>query len=375
LPIKAYTEPQQHCSSGPNPNSSDWGMYLHSFLEGYRLIDTTKRHGVQNMNTRPFGPDRRLVSEVGLGTWQIGGSWGTVDEKTAMEILATATEEGITFFDTADVYGDGRSEQFIGKFLRTHSDNVFVATKLGRGSNPGWPENFTRENIIKHTEASLMRLGLERLNLTQLHCIPREVLAEGAVFDTLRELKKQGKIEHFGASVETVEEGLLCLEQEGLASLQVIFNIFRQKPISELFAKAKEKQVSIIARVPLASGLLTGKMQKTTTFDASDHRNFNRDGASFNVGETFAGVPFEKGVELAEELSLLKPEGMTLAQMALRWILDFDAVTVVIPGASRPSQVTANASISKLPPLSSDLHAKIQAFYESKVAQHIRGPY
>lgn len=327
------------------------------------------------MNTRPFGPDRRQVSEVGLGTWQIGGSWGSVDEKTAMEILTTATKEGITFFDTADVYGNGRSEQFIGKFLRTHAKDVFVATKLGRGSDPGWPENFTAKNITKHTEASLKRLGLERLNLTQLHCIPREVMAEGAVFDVLRDFKKQGKIEHFGASVETVEEGLLCLKQEGLASLQVIFNIFRQKPISELFAKAKEKNVSIIARVPLASGLLTGKMLATTTFDENDHRNFNRDGASFNVGETFAGVPFEKGVELAQELSTMKPEGMTLAQMALRWILDFDAVTVVIPGASRPSQVMANASISKLPPLHKDLHSKIQDFYTNKVAQHIRGPY
>lgn len=327
------------------------------------------------MNTRPFGPDRRQVSEVGLGTWQIGGSWGSVDEKTAREILTTATEEGITFFDTADVYGNGRSEQFIGEFLRTHAKDVFVATKLGRGSDPGWPENFTAKNIIKHTEASLKRLGLERLNLTQLHCIPREVMAEGSVFDTLRDLKKQGKIEHFGASVETVEEGLLCLEQEGLASLQVIFNIFRQKPISELFEKAQKKQVSIIARVPLASGLLTGKMRTTTTFDESDHRNFNRDGASFNVGETFAGVPFEKGVELAQKLSTMKPEGMTLAQMALRWILDFDAVTVVIPGASRPSQVLANASISKLPPLPKDLHSKIQDFYTDEVAQHIRGPY
>ncbi len=327
------------------------------------------------MNTRPFGPDKRLVSEVGLGTWQIGGSWGSVDEKTAMEILATAVQQGITFFDTADVYGNGRSEQFIGKFLRTHADNVFVATKLGRGSDPGWPENFKAENIIKHTEASLKRLGLERLNLTQLHCIPKEVMAEGKVFDTLRELKRQGKIEHFGASVETVEEGLLCLEQEGLASLQVIFNIYRQKPIQELFAKAKEKQVSIIARVPLASGLLTGTMTKTTTFGESDHRTYNRDGASFNVGETFAGIPFEKGVELSEELSLLRPKGFSLAQMALRWILDFDAVTVVIPGASRPSQVTANASISKLEPLSEDLHASIQDFYEHKVAHHIRGPY
>ena len=327
------------------------------------------------MQTRPFGPDRLMVSEVGLGTWQIGGSWGSVDEKTAMEILSTATEEGITFFDTADVYGDGRSELLIGEFLRTHAKDVFVATKLGRGSDPGWPDNFSSKNIIKHTEASLSRLGLERLNLTQLHCIPREVMVEGAVFDTLRDLKKQGKIENFGASVETVEEGLLCLEQEGLASLQVIFNIFRQKPIHELFKKAQEKNVSIIARVPLASGLLTGAMNKNTTFAPSDHRNFNRDGASFNVGETFAGVPFEKGVELAEELLTMKPEGMTLAQMALRWILDFDAVTVVIPGSSRPAQVKANAYISSLAPLSKELHAKIQDFYEHKVAQHIRGVY
>jgi aryl-alcohol dehydrogenase-like predicted oxidoreductase len=350
-------------------------LHLHYSRQAYSLVDTTRCHGVSSMNTRPFGPEKRLVSEVGLGTWQIGGSWGSVDEKTAMEILHTAASEGITFFDTADVYGNGRSEQFIGKFLRTHADNLFVATKLGRGSDPGWPENFSRKNIIKHTEASLKRLGLDHLNLTQLHCIPKEVLSEGAVFDTLRDLQHQGKIEHFGASVETVEEGLLCLEQEGLASLQVIFNIFRQKPIRELFAKAKEKNVSIIARVPLASGLLTGKMRATTTFAENDHRNYNRDGASFNVGETFAGIPFETGVALADELSTLKPEGMTLSQMALRWILDFDAVTVVIPGASRPDQVKANASISQLHPLDEGLHAKIQEFYENKVAQHIRGAY
>ena len=327
------------------------------------------------MKSRPFGPERKMVSEVGLGTWQIGGSWGSVDEKTAMEILHTATEEGITFFDTADVYGAGRSEKFIGSYLRSHANDVFVATKLGRGSEPGWPGNFTAENMIKHTEASLTRLGLERLNLIQLHCIPRDVMAEGAVFDTLRSMKKQGKIENFGASVETVDEGLLCLEQEGIASLQVIFNIFRQKPIDELFKKAQEKNVSIIARVPLASGLLSGTMNKRTTFGQSDHRNFNRDGASFNVGETFAGVPFEKGVELADELSSMKPEGMTLAQMALRWILDFEAVTVVIPGASRSSQVKANASISALPPLSKTLHADIEKFYKEKIAQHIRGAY
>lgn len=327
------------------------------------------------MKKRPFGTNKTMVSEVGLGTWQIGGSWGTVEDETAMKILQTASDAGITFFDTADVYGDGRSEKFIGKFLKSQRDSFFVATKLGRGGDPGWPGNFTPEAMIRHTDASLSRLGVERLDLIQLHCIPQDVLADGAVFDVLRDLKKQGKIADFGASVESVEEGLICLREEGIASLQVIFNIFRQKLITDLFSKAKEKEVSIIARVPLASGLLSGKMTKNTTFDESDHRNFNRDGASFNVGETFAGVPFEKGVELAEEIKTMKPEGMTLAQMALRWILDFDAVSVVIPGASRPSQVLDNAAISDLPPLSDELHKQLEKFYQEKVAQHIRGPY
>nr|WP_319473438.1 aldo/keto reductase [uncultured Sphaerochaeta sp.] len=327
------------------------------------------------MKRRPFGTNKIMVSEVGLGTWQIGGSWGTVEDETAMKILQTAMDAGITFFDTADVYGDGRSEKFIGKFLKSQRDSFFVATKLGRGGNPGWPGNFTPEAMIRHTDASLTRLGVERLDLIQLHCIPQEVLEEGAVFDVLRDLKKQGKIADFGASVESVEEGLICLKEEGIASLQVIFNMFRQKLITDLFSKAKEKEVSIIARVPLASGLLSGKMTKNTTFDESDHRNFNRDGASFNVGETFAGIPFEKGVELAEEIKTMKPEGMSLAQMALRWILDFDAVSVVIPGASRPSQVLDNAAISDLPPLSAELHKELEKFYQDKVIQHIRGPY
>lgn len=292
-----------------------------------------------------------------------------------MEILHAATEAGITFFDTADVYGDGRSENLIGSFLKQHKEKIFVATKLGRGSTPGWPDNFTPEAMTLHTDNSLARLGVERLDLLQLHCIPLEVLSDGSVFDALRDLKKQGKIADFGASVESVEEALVCLKEEGIASLQVIFNIYRQKLITELFGKAQEKGVSLIARVPLASGLLSGKMKKNTTFGATDHRNFNRDGASFNVGETFAGVPFEKGVELAEELALLKPEGMTLAQMALRWVLDHEAVTVVIPGASRPSQALDNAASSSLPPLSPELHKKLELFYTEKVAQHIRGPY
>ena len=327
------------------------------------------------MLTRSFGLHKTEVSEVGLGTWQIGGSWGTVEAKTAMEILKTAAEAGITFFDTADVYGDGRSEEFIGTFLKQHPGKIFVATKLGRNSNPGWPENFTPEAMTLHTNNSLSRLGVEQLDLLQLHCVPKKFLSDGVVFDVLRDLQKQGKIASFGASVESVEEGIFCLQEEGLASLQVIFNIYRQKLITDLFGKAQEKGVSIIARVPLASGLLTGKMKKTTTFDTNDHRNFNRDGAEFNVGETFAGIPFEKGVELTEELSAFKPEGMTLAQMSLRWILDHDAVSVVIPGASRPQQAKDNAAISALPPLSASLHKKLETFYTEKVAQHIRGPY
>ncbi len=327
------------------------------------------------MHKRPVGLDKTMVSEVGLGTWQIGGSWGTVEDKTAMEILHTATQQGITFFDTADVYGDGRSERFIGKFLKQHSGKIYVATKLGRSSSPGWPQNFTPEAMVQHTNNSLSRLGVEQIDLIQLHCIPQEVLSDGAVFDVLRDLKKQGKIADFGASVETVEEGLICLKEEGIASLQVIFNIYRQKLITELFGEAQQQGVSLIARVPLASGLLSGKMKRSTKFDETDHRNFNRDGASFNVGETFAGLPFEKGVELTEELASLKPEGMTLAQMALRWILDYDAISVVIPGASRPSQVLDNAAISDIPPLSPELHKKLETFYVEKVAQHIRGPY
>jgi aryl-alcohol dehydrogenase-like predicted oxidoreductase len=327
------------------------------------------------MHKKSFGLHKTMVSEVGLGTWQIGGSWGTVEDKTAMEILHTATQSGITFFDTADVYGDGRSERFIGKFLNQHPGKIYVATKLGRGSSPGWPDNFTPEAMIQHTNNSLSRLGLEQIDLIQLHCIPLEVLSDGAVFDVLRDLKKQGKIADFGASVESVEEGLVCLKEEGIASLQVIFNIYRQKLITELFPKAQQQGVSIIARVPLASGLLSGKMKKSTTFDETDHRNFNRDGAAFNVGETFAGLPFEKGVELTEELAQFKPEGMTLAQMALRWILDYDAVSVVIPGSSRPEQVLDNAAISDFPPLSPELHKKLETFYVEKVAQHIRGPY
>ncbi|HUD81097.1 MAG TPA: aldo/keto reductase [Patescibacteria group bacterium] len=328
------------------------------------------------MKTRKFGDEQIPVSEIGLGTWQIGGSWGDVSESEGMKILQAAACNGVTFFDTADVYGDGKSEHLIGKFLQTkHPKNLFIATKLGRSAQPGWPENFTLPTMRAHTEASLKRLGVEALDLTQLHCVPKDVLRRGEIFNNLRVLRSEGKIKRFGASVESMEEALICLEQEGLASLQIIFNIFRQKPITALFKAAQEKGVAIIVRLPLASGLLTGKMTTDTKFAKTDHRNFNRDGQSFNVGETFAGLPFDKGVELADELKALVPPGITMSQMALRWILDYDAVTTIIPGASKAAQIMSNVSASDLAPLPPELHDKLTKWYETRVAKNIRGPY
>jgi aryl-alcohol dehydrogenase-like predicted oxidoreductase len=327
------------------------------------------------MRLRSFGRAGAEVSEIGLGTWQLGGAdWGDVDEREALSTLAAAVEGGVNFFDTADVYGLGRSEELIGKFLKETSTPIFVATKLGRFPAPGWPENFSLESIRAHTENSLRRLGVEAIDLTQLHCIPTGTLREGEVFEWLRVLRQEGKIKSFGASVETNEEALICLRQEGLASLQIIFNIFRQKPI-EFFETAKGMGVALVVRLPLASGLLSGKYTKQTQFPESDHRNFNRDGQAFNVGETFAGLPFERGVELADALKAILPEGMSLAEMALRWVLDFDAVTVVIPGARNPRQARANAAASDLPTLGRELHARLMEFYETQVAANIRGAY
>ena len=330
------------------------------------------------MNTRNFGNTGRAVGEIGLGTWQLGANWGDVSDETAMATLRAAHDAGTTFFDTADVYGAGRSETFIGKFLRelgAAKSGVFVATKLGRFNPPGWPENFTRAAVRQHTEASLTRLGVERVDLTQLHCVPTAIMARGEIFEWLRELRAEGKIGAFGASVESMDEALTCLRQPDLAALQIIFNIFRQKPIHTLFAAAKRQNVALIVRLPLASGLLGGKMTAATTFAASDHRNFNADGQKFNVGETFAGLPFAQGVALAEALKPLVPAGLTLPELALRWCLDFDAVTVLIPGAKNPEQALANTRAAALPPLDAALHATLAEFYVREVAAHIRGPY
>ena len=329
------------------------------------------------MNHRTFGKTGRPVSEVGLGTWQLGAGWGDVTDEAALATLRAAHEAGTTFFDTADVYGDGRSETLIGKFLRDARarDKIFVATKLGRFSDPGWPANFTRAAVRRHTEASLQRLGLDALDLAQFHCVPPEILMRGELFGWLAELQREGKIKAYGASVEAMDEALWCCAQPGCAALQIIFNIFRQKPIHVLFDVAKRNGVALIVRLPLASGLLGGKMTAQTKFPANDHRNFNRDGQQFNVGETFAGLPFEKGVALAAALKPLVPAGLTMAEMALRWCLDFDAVSTIIPGAKNPDQARANARAASLAPLSGELHAKLAAFYELEVAAHIRGPY
>jgi len=327
------------------------------------------------MKNRVFNGGDTQVSEVGLGCWQFGGDWGEVSEDEALAILHASAERGVTFLDTADVYGEGRSEDLIGKFLAQASEPIFVATKIGRAGNPGGAANFTREAVRAHTEASLRRLGVEALDLTQIHCLPAEVLEQGEIFDWLRELKQEGKIKRFGASVESMAEAETCLKQDGVASLQIIFNIFRQKPIDALFDRARAARVALIVRLPLASGLLSGKYKRDTQFAPSDHRTYNRDGQAFNVGETFAGLPFETGVELADALKPLVPEGMTMAQMALRWCLDFEAVTAIIPGAKNPQMAEANAAASDLPPLPASLHQQLREFYGAQVVENIRGPY
>ena len=323
------------------------------------------------MKYRTFGDTK--VSEIGLGTWQLGADWGDVDNSTAEKVLAAAIENGVNFFDTADCYGEGLSETRLGKFVKNLSSEVVIATKLGRFPRPGWPNNFSQEQFRKHTENSLKRLGIETLDLTQVHCPPTNLLQQGELFHWLRTLKQEGKIKQFGLSVESMEEAQICLQQKGLASLQIIFNIFRQKAITSIFKEAQEKKVAIIVRLPLASGLLSGKMNQGSTFSENDHRNFNRDGQKFNVGETFSGLPFEKGLQLIDGLKRFSPDN--LSQFALRWVLDFEAVSVVIPGSKNPHQVADNCAASALPPLKDETHKAITDFYLNEVVPHIRGKY
>ena len=327
------------------------------------------------MKHRVFGKDGAAISEVGLGCWQLGGDWGTVEDRDAANILKASYEEGVTFFDTADVYGGGRSERIVGDFLKEIDDErVFVATKVGRGDI--YPDGYSKTAIRSRIEASLERLGVKALDLVQTHCAPTELMRSGEIYEWLQALVDEGLIRRYGASVETADEAVMLIENcEGLYSLQVIFNIFRQKPIDAFFEKAKNAGVGLIARVPLASGTLSGKFSADTHFVESDHRNYNKDGDAFNVGETFAGVPFDRAIELAERMKPLDTDGIGMARMALRWILDFEAVTTVIPGATRAEQARSNASVSELSPLSKKTHEALRTMYESEIASLIRGAY
>lgn len=329
------------------------------------------------MNRRTLGKTGYQVSEVGLGCWQLGGDFGEVSDEQAEAILTAAWENGIDFWDTADVYGAGMSESRIGRWCAEHCDAVgnerpTIVTKVGR-SGQLYPDKYTRAGVRQSLEQSLERIGGETLDLAQLHCVPFEVLKEGEIFAWLDDLKQAELIRHYGASVETIEEGLFCLQQPGIASLQIIFNIFRQDAIEQLLPAAQAANVGIIVRLPLASGLLAGKFTASHQFVEADHRHYNRDGQHFNVGETFSGLPFSKGVELVEQMRELLPSDVPLAQLALRWILDQPAVSAVIAGVTRPAQAVDNAAAARLEPLSVELHRRLQEFYGSAVRPLVRG--
>ena len=327
------------------------------------------------MKTRILGKTGFSVSEIGLGCWQLGNDFGPMEDAQAEQILTTASEQGINLFDTADVYGGGISEQRIGQWLAkqpAQAAKPIVISKVGR-DGALFPDGYSKEKVRKNIEGTVSRLGVDALDLVQLHCIPPKVLKDGEIFTWLADFQQQGLIKNFGASVETLEEALLCTEVEHLASLQIIFNIFRQDAATQLLPIAEEKNIGIIVRLPLASGLLSGKMQKNRQFSAQDHRQYNRDGQAFHVGETFNGIEFDTGVDLANEAKALLPENLNLLQVSLRWLLDQPAVSTIISGASSAQQVISNAQVSDLPPLSLALHQSLNTFYQEKVKQHIRG--
>ncbi|WP_128429627.1 aldo/keto reductase [Streptomyces cyaneus] len=323
------------------------------------------------MDERVIGRSGQQASVVGLGTWQLGADWGDVDDKEALAVLEAAVESGVTFFDTADVYGDGRSEQTIATFLRGRPElDIFVATKMGRRVDQ-IPENYVLDNFRTWNDRSRRNLGVDRLDLVQLHCPPTPVYSTDEVFDALDTLVEEERIAHYGVSVETCEEALTAIARPGVASVQIILNPFRMKPLREVLPAAEQAGVGIIARVPLASGLLSGKYTKDTVFPANDHRTYNRHGESFDQGETFSGVDYESGVEAAVEFAGLAPEGFTPAQLALRWIIQQPGVTTVIPGARSPEQARANAAAAALPELSDTTLAAIEDLYDRRIKDQV----
>ncbi|MCZ4609313.1 aldo/keto reductase [Streptomyces sp. Lzd4kr] len=323
------------------------------------------------MDERVIGRSGQRASVVGLGTWQLGADWGDVDDQQALAVLDAAVESGVTFFDTADVYGDGRSEQTIAGFLRARPQlDIFVATKMGRRVDQ-IPENYVLDNFRAWNDRSRRNLGVDRLDLVQLHCPPTPVYSTDEVFDALDTLVEEERIAQYGVSVETCAEALTAIARPGVASVQIILNAFRMKPLLEVLPAAREAGVGIIARVPLASGLLSGKYTKDTVFPANDHRTYNRHGESFDQGETFSGVDYDSGVEAAVEFAGLAPEGYTPAQLALRWIIQQPGVTTVIPGARSPEQARANAAAAGLPELSNDTLTAIRDLYDRRIKDQV----
>ena len=322
------------------------------------------------MNARRLGKTGRHVSEVGFGAWGIGADWGRVDDRESLAAMHAAVEAGVTFIDTADVYGDGRSERLVGQLLRERPENLVVATKFGRRA-PLDVAEYTYENFRGWIERSRENLGVEIVDLVQLHSLPWETYFTPSVFEACEALVADGLVRAYGVSVEKVEEGLKAIEYPGVATVQIIFNIFRQRPAELFLGQAAERDVGVIARVPLASGLLTGKFGRHTRFAADDHRAYNRHGEAFDVGETFSGVDFETGLDAVDELRPLVPAGATLAQLALRWILDFGAVSTVIPGAKTADQARANVAAAGLRPLSAETHAAIAGIYRRRIAPEV----
>ena len=324
------------------------------------------------MVTREFGRAGWRVAGVGFGAWAIGGTWGEVSEADARAAVHAALDEGVNFLDTADVYGDGRSETIIREVLKERSgERPLVATKAGRRLNPHVPEGYTKENLSGFVERSLRNLGVEALDLVQLHCPPTQVYYMPEVFGALDDLRAEGKIRNYGVSVEKVEEGLKAIEYPGVVSVQIIYNMFRQRPEELFFPQAKAKGVGVIARVPLASGLLTGKMSRESTFAADDHRAFNRDGEAFDKGETFSGVPYDVALDAVEALKAVLPSDVPMARVALRWILMEEAVSVVIPGAKNPNQARSNAAAGRLPPLDEGVMEAVRDIYRTRIAPHV----
>ncbi|QKK33261.1 aldo/keto reductase (plasmid) [Rhizobium indicum] len=324
------------------------------------------------MRTKEFGRTGRKVSEIGFGAWAIGAAWGEVNDTEALAALHAALDTGVTFIDTADVYGDGHSERLIAKVMKERGgERPFIATKAGRRLSEQSVEGYSAENLNGWIDRSLKNLETDCLDLVQLHCPPSDLYYHPEVFGRLDRLVEQGKIRNYGVSVERVEEALKAIEYPDVISIQIIFNAFRQRPIEHFFKLAEEKKVAIIARVPLASGLLSGKFKKDTKFEANDHRLFNRNGEAFDVGETFSGVPYEVGLEAVEKVRPLVSGDTTMAKFALRWILMFDAVTVAIPGARNPAQASSNAEAAGLPAIPDSAMREIKSIYDTYIKQYV----